>query len=64
MLLAARLGDPESEVDERVALLEAAGCTEVPASLPALKSTLERIVRGAHSGTPAADEGFVAAKSA
>jgi predicted PurR-regulated permease PerM len=52
VLIAARLGDTEGEVHERVALLEGAGCTEVPASLPALKSALQRIVRGALSGAP------------
>jgi predicted PurR-regulated permease PerM len=50
-LVAARLGDPDSEAKERVALLEDAGCAEVPASLAALKSTLERIVRAATAGT-------------
>lgn len=52
VLIGVRLGDPASEVDERVALLETAGCTEVPASLPALKSVLQRIVRGALNGAP------------
>jgi predicted PurR-regulated permease PerM len=51
-LIAARLGDTENEFHERGALLEAAGCTEVPASLAALKSSLQRIVRGALSGAP------------
>ena len=46
-LVAARLGDPESEVADRVALLETAGCSEVAASLAALKSALQRIVRAA-----------------
>jgi predicted PurR-regulated permease PerM len=53
-LVAARLGDPESEVADRVSLLEAAGCTEVAASLDALKSTLQRIARAALRGTPIA----------
>jgi predicted PurR-regulated permease PerM len=52
VLVAARLGDPEGEVNERVALLQAAGCTEVPASLVELKNTLQRIVRGALAGAP------------
>jgi hypothetical protein len=52
VLIAARLGDTEGEVHERVALLEGAGCTDVPASLPALKSALQRIVRAALSGAP------------
>jgi hypothetical protein len=52
VLLAARLGDPPGEANERIALLEAAGCTEVPASLPELKSALQRIVRGAVNGAP------------
>ncbi len=54
-LVAARLGDPDGEVVERVALLESAGCTEVPASLAALKSALQRIVHKAlENGAPAA----------
>ena len=52
VLIAARLGDPPGEINERVALLETAGCTEVPASLSALKDALQRIVRGARSGAP------------
>jgi hypothetical protein len=56
VLLAARLGDPEEEAGERVALLEAAGCTDAPASLPELKSALQRIVRAARSGAPAVNE--------
>jgi predicted PurR-regulated permease PerM len=52
VLIAARLGDTEGEVHERVALLEGVGCTDVPASLPALKSALQRIVRAALSGAP------------
>jgi len=50
-LVAARLGDPESEARDRVALLETAGCANVAASLGALKSTLARIVRSALEGT-------------
>jgi predicted PurR-regulated permease PerM len=50
-LVAARLGDPEAEVVERVALLETAGCSEVPTSLAALKSALQRIVRAARETT-------------
>jgi predicted PurR-regulated permease PerM len=53
-IIAARFGDPESEVAERAALLEAAGCAEVAPSLAALKSTLQRIVRGALNGVPVA----------
>jgi predicted PurR-regulated permease PerM len=56
VLLAARLGDPEEEAGERVALLEAAGCTDAPASLPELKSALQRIVRAARGGAPAINE--------
>ena len=52
LLIGARFGDTESEHHERAALLEAAGCSEVPASLAELKSTLQRIVRGALSGAP------------
>jgi predicted PurR-regulated permease PerM len=52
VLIGARLGDSEAEVDERVKLLEAAGCTDVVASLPALKSALQRIIRGALNGAP------------
>jgi hypothetical protein len=48
-LVGVRLGDPESEVVERVALLETAGCAEVPTSLAALKGTLQRIVRASVS---------------
>jgi len=53
-LIAARLGDPESELADRVALLESAGCTEVAVSLDALKGTLQRIARAAVRGTPSA----------
>jgi hypothetical protein len=52
LLIGARFGDTEGEMQERVALLETAGCTEVATTLPALKSTLERIVRGALRGAP------------
>jgi predicted PurR-regulated permease PerM len=46
-LVAARLGDPESELGDRAAMLETAGCAEVATSLGALKSTLGRIARAA-----------------
>lgn len=46
-IVAARLGDPESEVADRVSLLAAAGCAEVAASLDALKSIVQRHVRAA-----------------
>jgi hypothetical protein len=49
-LVAARLGDPESEIADRVALLETAGCMEVAVSLAALKSTVQRIVRNTPKG--------------
>jgi predicted PurR-regulated permease PerM len=55
-LVGTRLGDPESEVAGRVAVLGAAGCTEVPGSLSELKATLQRIVRGAGDTTPVAPE--------
>jgi predicted PurR-regulated permease PerM len=51
-VVAARLGDPESEVEGRVAVLEAAGCEEVATSLGALKSALQRIGRAALHGAP------------
>jgi predicted PurR-regulated permease PerM len=51
-LIAARLGDSASDVNERVAMLEAAGCTAVPASLAELKSALQRVVHAAPSGAP------------
>ncbi|HET7925826.1 MAG TPA: AI-2E family transporter [Rhodanobacteraceae bacterium] len=54
-LVAARLGDPESEAGDRVALLETAGCADVADSLAALKSTLQRIARSALEGAPRAD---------
>ncbi len=44
-IVAARLGDPESEIAGRVALLETAGCEEVATSLGALKTALQRIAR-------------------
>jgi hypothetical protein len=44
-IVAARLGDPESEFADRAEVLETAGCSEVAASLAALKSTVQRIVR-------------------
>jgi predicted PurR-regulated permease PerM len=43
-IVAARLGDPESEIRDRVVLLEEAGCSDVASSLDALKRTLHRIV--------------------
>jgi hypothetical protein len=46
-LVAARLGDPESEVADRVAMLETAGCAQVATSLGELKSALQRIARDA-----------------
>jgi hypothetical protein len=52
-LVAARLGDPESEVKDRVALLEAAGCVEVATSLEAVRSTVQKIVRAALKAAPA-----------
>jgi len=64
-LVGTRLGDPESEVAGRVALLKTAGCNEVPASLSELKATLQRIVRAADDvATVAPDAGrLVAAAS-
>jgi hypothetical protein len=44
-IVAARLGDPESEFADRAELLENAGCAEVAASLDALKTAVQRIVR-------------------
>jgi hypothetical protein len=52
VLIAARLGDTDEEIQERAPLLKAAGCTEVPTSLSALQRALQRIVRGACNGTP------------
>ena len=54
-IVAARLGDPESEAGDRIALLETAGCTEVAASLDALKRTLQRIARSELAAAPPAD---------
>ena len=53
-IVAARLGDPESEVADRVALLEAAGCEDVATSLGALKDALRRIARSAPRDAPVA----------
>jgi predicted PurR-regulated permease PerM len=53
-IVAARLGDPESEVADRVALLETAGCEEVATSLGALKDALRRIARAAPRDAPVA----------
>ena len=53
-IVVARLGDPESEAGDRVALLQTAGCADVAASLGALKSTLQRIARSALEGAPTA----------
>ncbi|HVJ31454.1 MAG TPA: hypothetical protein VNA66_14155, partial [Gammaproteobacteria bacterium] len=46
-IVAARLGDPESEAGDRVSLLQTAGCATVAASLGELKTTLQRIARSA-----------------
>ena len=51
-LVAARLGDPESELGDRAALLTTAGCTEVATSLNAVKTILGRIARTAVRGAP------------
>jgi predicted PurR-regulated permease PerM len=59
-LVAARLGDPESELGDRAALLETAGCAEVATSLAALKSTLGRIGRAALRGGPTAGTALAA----
>jgi predicted PurR-regulated permease PerM len=61
-LMAARLGDPEGEVADRVALLETAGCKEVASSLEALKSTVRRIARAAPRGAPLGATPFAAAR--
>ena len=53
-IVAARLGDAESEAGDRVALLEMAGCAQVAASLGSLKSTLQCIARSALEGAPPA----------
>ena len=59
-LVAARLGDPESELGDRAALLETAGCAEVATSLGALKNTLGRIARSALRGAPTAGTALAA----
>ena len=59
-LVAARLGDPESEASDRVALLETAGCANVAASLDELKNTLQRIARSAPRGASSADTAIAA----
>ncbi len=51
-LIAARLGDPESEVAGRAALLESAGCDKVATSLGALKGALERLAHAALRDAP------------
>jgi len=53
-LVAARLGDPEPDAADRVALLEQAGCAHVAPSLDALKATVQRIVRSTQRGAPIA----------
>src|SRR5688572_2000438 len=53
-IVAARLGDPASEVPGRVALLETAGCGEVATSLGELKNALQRIARAGRSEAPVA----------
>jgi hypothetical protein len=53
-LVAARLGDPEADVADRVALLETAGCTHVAPSLDELRATIQRIVRATSRGAPVA----------
>ena len=61
-IVAARLGDPESEVAGRVELLETAGCEDVATSLGALKDALRRIARvGPRSTAPVAAEPRAAA---
>jgi predicted PurR-regulated permease PerM len=60
-LVAARLGDPESEVADRVALLETAGCAEVAVSLPDLKNKIQAIARAALRRSPLAAAALVAA---
>ena len=59
-LVAARLGDPESELGDRAALLQTAGCAEVATSLRALKSNLGRIARAAVRGAPPAGTALAA----
>lgn len=51
-IVAARLGDPESEFTDRAEVLETAGCAEIPGSLVALKSVVQRIVRAALRDAP------------
>jgi predicted PurR-regulated permease PerM len=51
-IVAARLGDPESEFADRAEVLETAGCAEVAASLDALKSAVQRIVRATLRSAP------------
>jgi predicted PurR-regulated permease PerM len=51
-IVAARLGDPESEFAERAEVLETAGCAEVAASLAALRSAVQRVVRAALRNAP------------
>jgi predicted PurR-regulated permease PerM len=53
-LVAARLGDPEADSADRIALLAHAGCAHVASSLDALKAAVQRIVRSAQRGTPIA----------
>jgi hypothetical protein len=60
-IVAARLGDPASEVEGRVAVLEAAGCEEVATSLGALRRALQRIGRAALHGAPIAGAARAAA---
>jgi hypothetical protein len=60
-LVAARLGDPEGEVSDRVSMLEKAGCTDVAASLAALKSTVQRIARASVRDVSSAGPALVAA---
>jgi predicted PurR-regulated permease PerM len=52
-IVAARLGDPESEFADRAEVLETAGCAEVSASLVALKSAVQHIVRATLRSAPA-----------
>jgi hypothetical protein len=60
-VIAARLGDPESEVDGRVALLVTAGCGEIATSLGALKGALQRLASAAMPGAPSEGAARVAA---
>jgi predicted PurR-regulated permease PerM len=53
-IVAARLGDHESEFRDRVSVLQEAGCSEVAPSLDALKRTLQRIMGAAMRATAAA----------